>query len=405
MKRANRQIRIHGHTGAALNSSPVRLILALVVTVLPSVASAQEVERILFPDRAAFAAHERELGQVPVSAFQLGGEQADDLKIEVWAQSPMIFSPVAMDVDAKGRIWATEGIDYHCAQRVKAGQSIIVLSDTDHDGVADKSHVFVTESGARQAPLGIAVFDNRIVLSATPSITVYTDVDRNAEAIIIETIHKAYPDHSILAEESGIREADGEFRWIIDPLDGTTNFLHGIPHHCTSIAITQGNAVLHGVTVDHLRNEEFTASRGEGAYLNGRRIRVTGTSSLSTSMMASGIPWHALQKHGPAHEAMYREFIGITRGVRQMGSAALDLAYVAAGRIDGYFEIGLKEWDTAAGSVLVREAGGFVGDIAGGDRFLETGNIVAANPRIFKEMLRSIRAAVKASNDGDLALG
>ena len=180
MKRANRQIRIHGHTGAALNSSPVRLILALVVTVLPSVASAQEVERILFPDRAAFAAHERELGQVPVSAFQLGGEQADDLKIEVWARSPMIFSPVAMDVDAKGRIWATEGIDYHCAQRVKAGQSIIVLSDTDHDGVADKSHVFVTESGARQAPLGIAVFDNRIVLSATPSITVYTDVDRNA---------------------------------------------------------------------------------------------------------------------------------------------------------------------------------------------------------------------------------
>ena len=121
--------------------------------------------------------------------------------------------------------------------------------------------------------------------------------------------------------------------------------------------------------------------------------------------MASGIPWHALQKHGPAHEAMYREFLGITRGVRQMGSAALDLAYVAAGRIDGYFEIGLKEWDTAAGSVLVREAGGFVGDIAGGDRFLETGNIVAANPRIFKEMLRSIRAVVKASNDPDLALG
>ncbi len=122
-------------------------------------------------------------------------------------------------------------------------------------------------------------------------------------------------------------------------------------------------------------------------------------------MMASGIPWHALQKHGPAHEALYSEFIGITRGVRQMGSAALDLAYVAAGRIDGYFEIGLKEWDTAAGSVLVREAGGFVGDIAGGDRFLETGNIVAANPRIFKEMLRSIRAVVKASNDPDLALG
>ncbi|MFP6796732.1 MAG: inositol monophosphatase family protein [Pseudomonadales bacterium] len=232
-----------------------------------------------------------------------------------------------------------------------------------------------------------------------------SDVDRNAEAIIIETIRNAYPDHSILAEESGILDADGEFRWVIDPLDGTTNFLHGIPHHCTSIAIMQGNVVLHGVTVDHLRNEEFTASRGEGAYLNGRRIRVTGATSLSTSIMASGIPWHSLQKHAAAYEAIYSEFIKNTRGVRQMGSAALDLAYIASGRMDGYFEIGIKQWDMAAGSVLVREAGGFVGDIAGGDRFLETGNIVAANPRIFREILRSIRAAVKASNDVELGLG
>ncbi len=232
-----------------------------------------------------------------------------------------------------------------------------------------------------------------------------SDVDRNAEAIIIETIQKAYPDHSILAEESGIVEADGEFRWVVDPLDGTTNFLRGIPHHCTSIAITKGNAVLHGITVDHLRNEEFTASRGEGAYLNGRRIRVTPTTMLNTCILASGMPWHAQQKHGPAYEAMFREFTGSTRGVRQMGSAALDLAYIAAGRIDGYFEIGIKEWDMAAGSVLVREAGGFVGDIAGGDRFLETGNIVAANPRIFREMLRRIRAVVKVSNDAELALG
>ena len=232
-----------------------------------------------------------------------------------------------------------------------------------------------------------------------------SDVDRNAEAVIIETIQKAYPNHSILAEETGFHEADGEFRWVIDPLDGTTNFLYGIPHHSTSIAITQGNAILHGITVDHLRNEEFTASRGEGAYLNGRRIRVTDSTSLSTSIIASGIPWHALKRHAPAYEAMYREFIGVTRGVRQMGSATLDLAYGAAGRIDGFFEIGLKEWDTAAGSILVREAGGFVGDIAGGDRFSETGNIVAANPRIFKEMLRSIRAVVKTSNEPYLALG
>lgn len=156
------------------------IALILPAVLLQALSPAQEVERILFPDRAAFAAHERELGQVPVSAFQLGGPNAGNLKIEVWAQSPLIFSPVAMDVDPQGRIWATEGIDYHCGQRVKAGQSIVVLTDSDNDGKADKSHVFVTESGARQAPLGIAVFDNRIVLSATPSITVYTDVDRNA---------------------------------------------------------------------------------------------------------------------------------------------------------------------------------------------------------------------------------
>ena len=133
-----------------------------------------------FPDRELFAAHAREIEAVPLSAFEFGPEDAEDLKIEVWAQSPLVYSPVAMDVDPKGRLWVTEGIDYSVRPRVASGQSIIVITDTDGDGRADDSHVFITEKEARHAPLGIAVFDNKIVLSATPSITVYTDVNRNA---------------------------------------------------------------------------------------------------------------------------------------------------------------------------------------------------------------------------------
>ena len=192
---------------------------------------------------------------------------------------------------------------------------------------------------------------------------------------------------------------------MIDPLDGTTNFLHGIPHFCTSIAVTRGATLLHGVVVDHVRNEEFSASRGTGALLNGRRIRVARHDRLDDAIVAGGLPFASVAAHLDAYCDVLREFMGRCRTLRRQGAAALDLAYVASGRLDGFFEIGLKPWDMAAGAVIVREAGGFVGDAAGGDRFMTTGNVVAANPKVFRDMLRVIRRSAAEHRDTNLAEG
>ncbi len=250
-----------------------------------------------------------------------------------------------------------------------------------------------------------------------------TEVDLEAEDIIVDTIQKAYPDHDIVGEERGSRapgEAPPESKaelgplgdvsaprisWIVDPLDGTTNFVHGIPHFCTSIAVTRGATLLHGVVVDHVRNEEFTATRGTGARLNGRRIRVAMRDRIDDSIIAGGLPFASAAAHIDTYTDVLKVFMSRCRTLRRQGSAALDLAYLAAGRVDGFFELGLKSWDTAAGAVIVREAGGFVGDAAGGDRFLATGNVVAANPRLFRAMLRVIRATSEANGNAALAKG
>ena len=222
-----------------------------------------------------------------------------------------------------------------------------------------------------------------------------SEIDHKAEQAIVETILDAYPDHAVLGEEGGAHESreDAEYTWIIDPLDGTTNFLQKIPHFCTSIAVARGATLLHGVIVDPVRNEEFTASRGTGALLNGRRIRVSNRTHVTDSVLASGLPFAAVGEYLDTYSEALKHFAERCRTLRRQGAAALDLAYVAAGRLDGFFEFGLQRWDMAAGTVIVREAGGFVGDTAGGDRFLETGNIIAANPRVFREMLRAIRAS------------
>ncbi len=233
-----------------------------------------------------------------------------------------------------------------------------------------------------------------------------SEIDLQAEEAIIDTIAKIYPDHAVQGEEGGTQgAADAEFTWVIDPLDGTTNFLHGIPHFCTSIAVTRGPVLQHGVVVDHVRNEQFTASRGEGAYLNGRRLRVSAQHRLNGAIIAGGLPFPAVEAHLDAYSAILKDLMSRCRTIRRQGAAALDLAYVAAGRVDGFFELGLKPWDMAAAAVIVREAGGFVGDAAGGDRFIDTGNVVAAGPRLFRELLRTIRSHAAATGDAVLAKG
>lgn len=232
-----------------------------------------------------------------------------------------------------------------------------------------------------------------------------SEIDRQAEVVIIDTINSYYPDHSILAEESGTHQKASEFTWIIDPLDGTINFLHGIPHHCTSIAIKRGSIIEHGVIVDHLRNEEFFASRGEGSQLNGKRIRSSTTTSLGKAMVATGMPWKGQEEHGKTFASISQELADKSRAVRRMGSAALDLAYIASGRTDVYVEIGVQPWDIAAGALIVREAGGFVTDLIGGENYLTTGNIIASTPRLFKPVARLIRQQIESHQNATLSLG
>ncbi len=216
-----------------------------------------------------------------------------------------------------------------------------------------------------------------------------SDVDRRAEAEIVQVIRKAYPDHAILAEEGGA-SGDGEACWIIDPLDGTTNFLHGFPQFAVSIALARNGRLEQAVVYDPLSEELFTASRGAGAFCNQRRIRVSRTRGLAGSLLGTGFPYRDFA-YLDEYLACFKSLMLKTAGIRRPGAAALDLAYVAAGRLDGFWEIGLKPWDMAAGALLIREAGGLVGDFAGGDDFLEHGHIVAGNPRVFKAILQDIR--------------
>jgi len=215
-----------------------------------------------------------------------------------------------------------------------------------------------------------------------------SEVDRAAEQAVIETLLEAYPAHSILAEESGA-QGKSEYQWIVDPLDGTTNFLHGLPQYAVSIALAHKGVMTQAVVYDPNRNDLFTASRGRGAYLNNRRLRVSKRIKLEDALIGTGFPFREL-KHLEQYLAMFRDLVKQTSGVRRPGSASLDLAYVAAGWYDGFWELGLSRWDIAAGTLLITESGGLVGDLQGGDRHMETGHIVAGNPKIFAQILRVI---------------
>ena len=215
-----------------------------------------------------------------------------------------------------------------------------------------------------------------------------SEVDKAAERTIIQTILDVYPTHAILAEESGA-QGESEYLWIIDPLDGTTNFLHGFPQYAVSIALQHNGVLTQAVVYDPTRNDLFTATRGRGAFLNDRRIRVSKRAELADSLIGTGFPYTKFT-HMDAYMAILRDMMQKTAGLRRPGSAALDLAYTAAGRYDGFYETGLKPWDIAAGCLLITEAGGLVGDLEGNDSYLRSGHLCAGNPKIFAQMLQVI---------------
>lgn len=216
-----------------------------------------------------------------------------------------------------------------------------------------------------------------------------SEVDKASERIIVDAIRKAYPWHSILAEESGSHKGN-EYLWIIDPLDGTTNYLHGFPQFAISIALQHKNELIGAVVYDPVRDEIFTADKGGGAYLNDRRIRVGQLKGLKGALLGTGIPFRDF-RHTDAYFGMMKSMIQEAAGVRRPGSAALDFSWLACGRTDGFWELGLSAWDFAAGALLVKEAGGVVTDIGGGNAYLETGNVVAGNIKVHQSMLERIK--------------
>ncbi len=223
-----------------------------------------------------------------------------------------------------------------------------------------------------------------------------SDVDRAAESEIVNVLQKAYKDHAILAEESGlIGNKDAEYRWIVDPLDGTTNFIHGYPYFSVSIALMHKQRIDQAVVYNPVSQDLFTASRGDGAWLNNKRIRVSKTNHLEAALLGTGFPYRPGQDLDFYQRTM-RHYTEKSGGIRRAGSAALDLAAVAAGRLDGVWLYGLNAWDVAAGALLVREAGGLINDFDGKDNWMESGELIAATPKIQHQMLETMKPLVKA---------
>lgn len=220
-----------------------------------------------------------------------------------------------------------------------------------------------------------------------------TEVDQGAERIIVEEILRAYPSHAVLGEEYGMQnneEGDSEYVWIIDPLDGTTNFIHGFPVFAVSIALQQNGRTIAAIVYDPTRQELFTAARGKGAFLDRRRIRVSKHGALKHALIGTGFPFRKGQDIDQ-YMAMFRSVMEKTSGIRRPGAAALDLAWLAAGRIDGFWEMGLKPWDLAAGCLLIEEAGGMVTDFSGNGDYLDSGDVVAGGMKVHSALLQELR--------------
>jgi myo-inositol-1(or 4)-monophosphatase len=215
-----------------------------------------------------------------------------------------------------------------------------------------------------------------------------SEIDRACEQTIRQELKRRYPDHAIVGEEDG-KTGDSDHVWLIDPIDGTSNYLRGIPHYAISIALVIKGRVEHGVIYDPTRDELFAASRGQGATLNNRRIRVSGRAQLAGAVLGAAFPFRQ-RRLMPAYSAMFQDLFEQCEDVRRAGAASLDLAYVAAGRLDGYWELALKPWDIAAGALMVQEAGGVVMDITGSDRWLQSGHILAAPFKLITPMRKAI---------------
>ncbi|MBI5410039.1 MAG: inositol monophosphatase [Nitrospirae bacterium] len=224
-----------------------------------------------------------------------------------------------------------------------------------------------------------------------------TSVDRESEQIIINIIKAKFPHHHFLAEES-LKETAAEYRWIIDPLDGTTNYIHGYPAFSLSIALEHKGEIILGLIYDPLRDDLFTAEKGSGAFLNGRPIKVSSVSDMADSLIATGFPFRKRDLIDP-YLKLFKNVFNRVSDIRRAGSAALDLAYVASGKCDGFFELSLGPWDMAAGSLIVKEAGGIVTDFSGGSDYLSSGNIVVAAPAVHGEILKEVKGIFAGTID------
>jgi len=223
-----------------------------------------------------------------------------------------------------------------------------------------------------------------------------TDIDLAAENVIISALQETYPDHKIISEEAGVIGGNEDHEWIIDPLDGTKNFIHGLPHFSVSIAYKEKGKLKLGVIYDPVRDELFTATRGNGAHLNNKRIRVSQERKLEAALIGTGFPFRHAQHVEPYFNTLKVLFPQIS-GLRRAGSAALDLAYVAAGRLDGYWELGLNPWDIAAGVMILKEAGGLIADVQGSENYFDSGNVIAGNPKIFKALMKIIVPSLESA--------
>jgi myo-inositol-1(or 4)-monophosphatase len=261
-----------------------------------------------------------------------------------------------------------------------------------------KDYLHPMQDLAREAGSLLMSFFGKVAIEYKGDVDLVTKADRSSEALIVERIRKEWPEHDLIGEEGSRRESGSDFRWYIDPLDGTTNFAHGFPVFCVSIALEYKGQRIAGVVYDPSRDEMFAAEKGSGSQLNGRPARVSSTRLLKESLVATGFPSHKRHKNPNIH--FYHQITLRSHGVRRAGSAALDLCYIACGRYDAYWEFNLNSWDTAAGVLLVEEAGGTISNFSGGPFNIDSCEVLGSNTLLHPELLKEFQAIIAGRVEG-----